>query len=73
MTPKVFICWLIAYFIYLAIGGGVFHAIERPLELERCDKAETYFEFLTETYNRTDNQTNITLSELQDIISVSLM
>ena len=68
---KALVGWLLAYFIYLGIGGAVFNAIERPLEEARCKEANNYINNLLVSINQTDFQSNFGRSELINVIAVS--
>lgn len=58
-----------AYFTYLLCGAGIFVAMERPREIEKCKEAQTFKKELIKMIN--NSKTNSwTLDSIDQIIKV---
>ena len=69
MKLKLLLFLALGYLIFLFIGAGIFHALEKPLEKQRCEDAASYVDSLlnnTHMLNR-----NMTHAEIVDVIIVS--
>jgi len=69
MKLNVLLFLILAFLVYLFIGAGIFYAIEKPLENQRCNEATSYVNSLLNN-NSLQNNINITRIELMDIITV---